>query len=107
MAILLFATSPATAVIRDDGDDSGVSITGFTTIALFIGIPVLTVLLIVVAIMAPQWSRKAKTELGFTSHDDSWWLNGPATETKALGRAKKQDSDNSFSPKAGGISAKW
>ena len=79
---LLTISQPAFAVIRDDGDEPGVAISGAATVALFIGFPLLIIGLITVAILAPQWSRKARRESGFVSHTETWWLNGPGDEAK-------------------------
>ena len=79
LSLFLFLTfaQSAQAVIRDDGDEPGEAISGAATIILFVGIPLLILGLIALAILAPQWSRRARRESGFISHSDTWWLNGP------------------------------
>ena len=104
---LLIISQPAFAVIRDDGDEPGVAISGAATVALFIGFPLFIVGLITVAILAPQWSRKARRESGFVSHTETWWLNGPGDEAKHLELEASDEDLGALTLKAGGVSAKW
>jgi hypothetical protein len=104
---LLIISQPAFAAIRDDGDEPGVAISGAATVALFIGFPLLIVGLITVAILAPQWSRKARRESGFVSHTETWWLNGPGDEAKHLELEASDEDLGALTLKAGGVSAKW
>ena len=104
---LLINSQPVFAVIRDDGDEPGVAISGAATVALFIGLPLLIIGLITVAILAPQWSRKARRESGFVSHTETWWLNGPGNEAKHLEIESSEEELKSLALKAGGVSAKW
>lgn len=104
---LLTISQPAFAVIRDDGDEPGVAISGAATVALFIGFPLLIIGLIAVAILAPQWSRKARRESGFVSHTETWWLNGPGDEAKHLELEASDEDLGALTLKAGGVSAKW
>jgi hypothetical protein len=104
---LLIISQPAFAVISDDGDEPGVAISGAATVALFIGFPLLIVGLITVAILAPQWSRKARRESGFVSHTETWWLNGPGDEAKHLELEASDEDLGALTLKAGGVSAKW
>jgi hypothetical protein len=104
---LLINSQPVFAVIRDDGDEPGVAISGAATVALFIGLPLLIIGLITVAILAPQWSRKARRESGFVSHTETWWLNGPGDEAKHLELEASDEDLGALILKAGGVSAKW
>ena len=104
---LLIISQPAFAAIRDDGDEPGVAISGAATVALFIGFPLLIIGLITVAILAPQWSRKARRESGFVSHTETWWLNGPGDEAKHLELEASDEDLGALTLKAGGVSAKW
>jgi hypothetical protein len=104
---LLVNSQPVFAVIRDDGDEPGVAISGAATVALFIGLPLLIIGLIAVAILAPQWSRKARRESGFVSHTETWWLNGPGDEAKHLELEASDEDLGALTLKAGGVSAKW
>ena len=104
---LLMNSQPVFAVIRDDGDEPGVAISGAATVALFIGLPLLIIGLITVAILAPQWSRKARRESGFVSHTETWWLNGPGDEAKHLELEASDEDLGALTLKAGGVSAKW
>jgi len=104
---LLINSQPVFAVIRDDGDEPGVAISGAATVALFIGLPLLIIGLITVAILAPQRSRKARRESGFVSHTETWWLNGPGDEAKHLELEASDEDLGALTLKAGGVSAKW
>lgn len=104
---LLINSQPVFAVIRDDGDEPGVAISGAATVALFIGFPLLIIGLISLAILAPQWSRKARRESGFVSHTETWWLNGPGDEAKHVELEASDEELGSLVLKAGGVSAKW
>jgi hypothetical protein len=106
-SFLTVFSQPAFAAIRDDGDEPGVSISGSAAIALFIGIPLLISGLIALAILAPQWSRRARRESGFVSHTETWWLNGPGNEAKHLEIESSEEELKALALKAGGVSAKW
>ena len=104
---LLINPQPVFAAIRDDGDEPGVAISGAATVALFIGFPLLIIGLISLAILAPQWSRKARRESGFVSHTETWWLNGPGDEAKHVELEASDEDLGALILKAGGVSAKW
>lgn len=104
---LLINAQPVFAVIRDDGDEPGVAISGAASVALFIGFPLLIIGLISLAILAPQWSRKARRESGFVSHTETWWLNGPGDEAKHVELEASDEELGALVLKEGGVSAKW
>ena len=104
---LIINSQPVFAAIRDDGDEPGVAISGAATVALFIGFPLLIIGLISLAILAPQWSRKARRESGFVSHTETWWLNGPGDEAKHVELEASDEDLGALILKAGGVSAKW
>ena len=104
---LLINSQPVFAAIRDDGDEPGVAISGAATVALFIGFPLLIIGFISLAILAPQWSRKARRESGFVSHTETWWLNGPGDEAKHVELEARDEDLGALILKAGGVSAKW
>lgn len=104
---LLINSQPVFAAIRDDGDEPGVAISGAATVALFIGFPLLIIGLISLAILAPQWSRRARRESGFVSHTETWWLNGPGDEAKHVELEASDEDLGALILKAGGVSAKW
>ena len=104
---LLINSQPVFAAIRDDGDEPGVAISGAATVALFIGFPLLIIGFISLAILAPQWSRKARRESGFVSHTETWWLNGPGDEAKHVELEASDEELGALILKAGGVSAKW
>ena len=103
----LFFFEPAFAVFRDDGDEPGNPISGFSSILIFVGVPLLIVSFVSLAILAPQWTRKAKLESGFVSHNEKWWLNGPGDEAHDLDFVDIDENLGKLTPKVGGVSAKW
>ena len=103
----LFFFEPAFAVFRDDGDEPGNPMSGFASIMIFIGGPLLIVGIVSVAILAPQWTRKAKLESGFVSHHEKWWLNGPGEEAHDFDFVEIDENLGKLVPKVGGVSAKW
>ena len=103
----LFFFEPAFAVFRDDGDEPGNPMSGFSSILIFIGVPLLIVGIVSLAILAPQWTRRAKLESGFVSHHEKWWLNGPGDEAHDLDFVDLDENLGKLTPKVGGVSAKW
>lgn len=53
-AALLFMSSPAFAVARDDGDDPGPGLSVFETLSVFVGLPILLFLLIAGLVIAGE-----------------------------------------------------
>ena len=104
---VLFFLEPAFAVFRDDGDEPGNPMSGFSSILIFIGVPLLIVGIVSLAILAPQWTRRAKLESGFVSHHEKWWLNGPGDEAHDLDFVELDENLGKLTPKVGGVSAKW
>jgi hypothetical protein len=100
-------TQPVFASIRDDGDEPGQALSGAATITLFLGIPLLVLGLVSLAILAPQWTRKARQESGFVSHTETWWLNGPGAEAITKEIESEQKDLGKLNPKVGGASVKW
>ncbi|AXK37582.1 hypothetical protein DVA86_23360 [Streptomyces armeniacus] len=57
-AALLFMSSPAFAVTRDDGDDPGPGLSVLETLSVFVGLPILLFLVIAGLVMVGDKSRK-------------------------------------------------
>jgi len=51
--------------------------------------------------------QEKRSESGFISHTETWWLNGPGNEAKHLELEVSEENLGSLTLKAGGISAKW
>jgi hypothetical protein len=59
--MMLLMSSPAFAVMRDDGDDPGPGLSVAETLGIFVGIPLLLFLVIAGLVMALDKSRKQDT----------------------------------------------
>lgn len=57
-ALMLLLSTPAFAVIRDDGDDPGPGLSLGETLGLFVGLPILAYLVIAGLVMVGDKSRK-------------------------------------------------
>jgi hypothetical protein len=57
-AALLFMSSPAFAVTRDDGDDPGPGLSVMETLSVFVGLPVLLFLVIAGLVVVGDKSRR-------------------------------------------------
>jgi hypothetical protein len=58
--LMMLITSPVFANARDDGDDPGSGLTVAQTLGLFVGIPVLSFLLIAGLVMLPSMGKDKK-----------------------------------------------
>ncbi|MFI6445153.1 hypothetical protein [Kitasatospora sp. NPDC050543] len=58
--LMMLMTSPAMALISDDGDDPGPGLTVAQTLGLYVGIPVASFLIIAGLVMLPSWIGKDK-----------------------------------------------
>ncbi|GGO80974.1 hypothetical protein [Wenjunlia tyrosinilytica] len=56
--LMLLMTSPAFALVRDDGDDPGSGLSVAQTLGLFVGIPVLAFAVIAGLVMLPSMGKK-------------------------------------------------
>ena len=75
-------TTPATASVRDDGDDPGQGLMASETVLLFIGIPVVLTLLIAAAVVIPTWFRQVRLGNRGNWADAPIWVNGPTNSTR-------------------------
>ena len=64
-------TSPAYAAVRDDGDDPGDTMSWGTALLLFVGIPLAFSAFVWLAVSAPGWTRKGRTD------DTGAWTGDP------------------------------
>lgn len=106
---LLFA-APAAAVERGvvyDGDDPGTGYTPLEALGLFVGIPALTIVIIVLGVYGPGW---AKGRGGSTQSSDAepLWLSSPAgTMTAPSGPGMITPGGPTDHEERGGASARW
>lgn len=90
-------TTPATAAVRDDGDDPGQGLMAAETVLLFIGIPVVLTLLIAAAVVIPTWFRQVRLGNRGNWADAPIWVNGPTNPTNTsptASTATKYDTDD-------------
>jgi len=58
-ALTLLITSPAFALVRDDGDEPGSGLSVAQTLGLFVGLPVLMFLVIAALVMLPSMGKNS------------------------------------------------
>lgn len=91
-----------------DGDDPGPGYTPLEALALFIGIPALTIIIIVIAVYAPGWvkGRSASSDAGESS--EPLWLSSPAgTMAAPSGPGMITPGGPTDHEERGGASARW
>lgn len=59
--LTLLMTSPASALVRDDGDEPGSGLSIAQTLGLFVGVPVLIFLVIAALVMLPSMGARKKS----------------------------------------------
>jgi hypothetical protein len=99
-------TSPAYAAVRDDGDDPGDTMSWGTALLLFVGIPLAFSAFVWLAVSAPGWTRKGRTDdAGAWTGDPLVIDSAPAeAEVAAIEGAAAEGGD---AETAGGTSARW
>ena len=107
----LALAGPAQALERGvvyDGDDPGPGYTPLEALALFIGIPALSIIIIVIAVYAPGWvkGRSASSEAGESG--EPVWLSSPAgTMAAPSGPGMITPGGPTDHEERGGASARW
>lgn len=107
----LALAGPAHAVERGvvyDGDEPGPGYTPLEALALFVGIPALSIVIIVIAVYAPGWvkGRSASSDAGESS--EPLWLSSPAgTMAAPSGPGMITASGPTDHEERGGASARW
>ncbi|NJQ03380.1 hypothetical protein [Streptomyces zingiberis] len=62
--MMLLMSSPAAALVRDDGDDPGPGLSVGETLGLYVGLPILLFLVIAGLVMVLDKSRKQEKQQG-------------------------------------------
>jgi hypothetical protein len=111
LAVTALATAgPASAVERGvvyDGDDPGPGYTPLEALGLFVGIPALSILIIVIAVYAPGWVKGGGSGDGNAS-DGPLWLSSPAGAAAApSGPGMITPGGPTDHEERGGASARW
>lgn len=114
-------SSPAMALMRDDGDEPGTGLSVLQTLGLFVGIPAGLVALITFCVFIPEIVAGASVRPGLTGPVEPVWINGPTGSqvTEALspppgGAAPPESARHPGAPgtmiggpTTGGASARW
>ena len=114
-AVVLVTTSlamagPAAAQsgVVYDGDDPGPGYTPLEALALFVGIPALSILIIVVAVYAPGWTKGRSGAADAESSAEPLWLSSPAgTMAAPGGPGMSTPGGPTDHEERGGASARW
>jgi hypothetical protein len=77
LTIITATTPPASALVRDDGDEPGQGLLATETLLLFIGVPVAMTALIVAAVVIPTWFRQVRLGNRGNWSEQPIWVNGP------------------------------
>jgi hypothetical protein len=114
-AVVVSATSlalagPAAAQsgVVYDGDDPGPGYTPLEALALFVGIPALTIIIIVVAVYAPGWTKGRSGSRDAEASSEPLWLSSPAgTMAAPSGPGMITPGGPTDHEERGGASARW
>lgn len=107
-SLALAGPAAAQSGVVYDGDDPGPGYTPLEALALFVGIPALTIVIIVIAVYAPGWvkGRSASSDTGESS--EPLWLSSPAgTMAAPSGPGMITASGPTDHEERGGASARW
>ena len=114
-AVVLVSTSlalagPAAAQsgVVYDGDDPGPGYTPLEALALFVGIPALSIIIIVIAVYAPGWTKGRSGADDGESSSEPLWLSSPAgTMAAPSGPGMITPGGPTDHEERGGASARW
>lgn len=91
-----------------DGDDPGPGYTPLEALALFVGIPVLSIVIIAVAVYAPGWIKLRSGSSEADGSSEPLWLSSPAgTMAAPGGPGMITASGPTDHEERGGASARW
>jgi hypothetical protein len=99
--VMLLNSSPAHALIRDDGDDPGQGLTTLAWTGIFIGLPVLLFVVIALLVYAPSMARgpRYRPDLGW--EHAPVWFDGPSDDSG------QRAAPGAATVTGGGASARW
>lgn len=103
--------APALAMERGvvyDGDDPGPGYTPLEALGIFVGIPALTILIIVLAVYGPGWARGRGGSADADSTSEPLWLSSPSgAMAPPSGPGMITPSGPTDHEERGGASARW
>lgn len=107
-SLALAGPAAAQSGVVYDGDDPGPGYTPLEALALFVGIPVLSMLIIAVAVYAPGWVKGRSGSGEGEGAAEPLWLSSPAgTMTAPAGPGMITASGPTDHEERGGASARW
>jgi hypothetical protein len=91
-----------------DGDDPGPGYTPLEALALFVGIPALSIIIIVIAVYAPGWVKGRSGAGEVVAAGEPVWLSSPAgTMSAPSGPGMITPGGPTDHEERGGASARW
>ena len=107
-SLVLAGPAAAQSGVVYDGDDPGPGYTPLEALTLFVGIPVLSMVVIAVAVYAPGWVKGRAGVSGGEVPGEPLWLSSPAgTMTAPGGPGMITASGPTDHEERGGASARW
>lgn len=107
-SLALAGPAAAQSGVVYDGDDPGPGYTPLEALALFVGIPVLSILIIAVAVYAPGWVKGRSGSSEGEGVGEPLWLSSPAGTMKAPGGPGMITAGGPTDhEERGGASARW
>jgi hypothetical protein len=107
-SLALAGPAAAQSGVVYDGDDPGPGYTPLEALALFVGIPALSILIIVVAVYAPGWTKGRSGAADAESSAEPLWLSSPAgTMAAPGGPGMITPGGPTDHEERGGASARW
>ena len=107
-SLALAGPAAAQSGVVYDGDDPGPGYTPLEALALFVGIPVLSILIIAVAVYAPGWGKGRSGSSEGEGGGEPLWLSSPAGTMKAPGGPGMITAGGPTDhEERGGASARW
>ena len=107
-SLALAGPAAAQSGVVYDGDDPGPGYTPLEALALFVGIPVLSIVIIAVAVYAPGWVKGRSGSSEGEGAGEPLWLSSPAgTMAAPGGPGMITASGPTDHEERGGASARW
>jgi hypothetical protein len=107
-SLALAGPAAAQSGVVYDGDDPGPGYTPLQALALFVGIPALSIIIIVIAVYAPGWVKGRSGAGDVEAAGEPVWLSSPAgTMAAPSGPGMITPGGPTDHEERGGASARW
>lgn len=106
-ALALAAPAAAESGVVYDGDDPGPGYTPLEALALFIGIPALSIIVIVICVYAPGWVKGREGDRASTGAEPLWLSSPAGTMAAPSGPGMITPGGPTDHEERGGASARW